>query len=160
MATENLNIGNEIGKVKDIINTISICMLSTYAEQSDFPYTIPMISQEVDDEGNIWFLFSTESDTYENLKINNNISLNFAHADDYKFLNIDGVAQILVDDDKLSRYLKNHSETWFDKNDKTLRILKVTPRIAHYWDNHKNTKLTLKEFTPNTVIIDKLNDDQ
>lgn len=101
-----------------------------------------MSRQEVDDEGNIWFLFSAESETFHHLQENRSVSLTYAHVNNYQFLSINGIAEISQEKARIDKYWNSVLEAWFEKGkeDPSIRILKVIPKEAHYWDT-KNNKL-------------------
>jgi len=145
MSTENLQRKEAIEKLKDLVNHIDIGMLSTFQEGTDYPYSIPMSRQEVDEDGTLWFLFSSESETYRHLTRNNKISATFSDIRDYRFLSINGTAEILRDQARIDKYWNKFMEAWFEKGsqDETIRVLKVTPAEAHYWDNKTNKLMTL-----------------
>lgn len=145
MSTENLNNKEAVEKLNDLVNAIDVGMLSTFSKQSDYPYTIPMSRQEVDEDGNIWFLFSAESDTFKNLVEDSRISLAYAHVGDYKFLSIHATGEVSQDKERIEKYWNKFMDVWFEKGkeDPNIRILKVIPSEAHYWDNKTNKLMTL-----------------
>ena len=145
MSTENLQQQEAIEKLKDLINSIDIGMLSTFSTTSTFPYTVPMSRQEVDDNGHIWFLLSAESQTYKHIEQNANLSISFAHVGDYKFLSVHGEGKLSQDKERIEKYWNKFVEAWFEKgkDDPHIRILQVIPAEAHYWDNKTNKLMTL-----------------
>lgn len=157
MSTENLHNNEAIKKLKDLVDGIDIGMLSTFESNSDYPHTIPMSRQEVDDEGNIWFLFSAESDTHQHLLKNNKVSLAYAHVGNYQFLSINGVAEVSQDKHRIDKYWNSFNEAWFEKGkeDPNIRILKVIPNEAHYWDNKTNKLMTLLKVATSAVTGQK-----
>lgn len=145
MSIENLQREEAVRKLKDLVDYIDIGMLSTFENGTDYPYSIPMSRQEVDDEGVLWFLFSLESETYRHLNQNNKVSITFADIKDYKFLSINGTAEVLQDEARIEKYWNRFMEAWFEKGsrDSSIRLLKITPSEAHYWDNKTNKLMTL-----------------
>lgn len=158
MSVENLKNEEAIQKIKDLVNSIDIAMLSTYTESEGYPCSVPMSRQEVDEEGNIWFLFSSESSTYENLQSDQRVSLNFAHVGDYKFLSINGIAEISRDQTRIDKYWNKFNEAWFEKGkeDPSIRVLKVQPLEAHYWDNKANKLTTLLKVATSAISGKKM----
>ena len=67
MSTENLNNTQAIEKLQQLIDAIEVGILSTFVDHSVYPHSVPMTYQEVDNQGNIWFLFSSESESYKYL---------------------------------------------------------------------------------------------
>lgn len=145
MSTENLHNQEAINKLKEMVDKIDIGMMCSFASESDYPHAVPMSRQEVDEEGNIWFLFSSESETYQNFQKNNKATLLYAHTGDYNFLSINGTAAISQDQERIDKYWNKMIEAWFEKGkeDPRIRVLKITPHEAHYWDNKSNKLVTI-----------------
>ena len=144
MSTENLHKQDALAKLKDLVNDIDIGMLSTFCDTKEYPYTIPMSRQEVEDDGSIWFILSSESQTYKNLMKDNKLSIAFAHVGDYKFLSVNGKGNLTQDKSRIEKYWNKFVEAWFEKGkeDPTIRVLQVVPNEAHYWDNKTNKLVT------------------
>ncbi len=153
MSTENLQKNEAIEKLKVLVNDIDIGMLSSFNKNNDYPYTIPMSRQEVDDEGNIWFILSSESQTYVNLEQDSRVSLSFAHVSDYKFLSLNGKGHLSHDKQRIEKYWNKFVEAWFEKGkeDPTIRILQFIPEEAHYWDNKTNKLVTFLKLATSVV---------
>ena len=145
MSTENLNNKEAIEKLKDLVNSIDVAMMVTYPKGAKYPYMTPMSRQEIDDEGNIWYLISSDSETYHNLQTDNKISLTFGDPGSYTFLSIDGIAEASRDQERIEKYWNKFVEVYFEKGkeDPSIRVLKVTPVDSNYWDTKTNKFMTL-----------------
>ena len=145
MATENLNNQEAIDKLKDLVNSIDVAMMISYPKNSAYPYMTPMSRQEIDDEGNIWYMISADSETYKNIQADNKVSLSFGDPGSYTFLSIDGVCESSRDKDRIEKYWNKFVEVYFEKGkeDPSIRVLKVTPHDTHYWDTKTNKFVTL-----------------
>ncbi len=158
MSTENLHHGEAVEKLKEMVDKIDIGMMCSFASDSDYPHAVPMSRQEVDDEGNIWFLVSSESSTHRHLLQNNKVTLLYAHVGDYNFLSINGTAGISQDQARIDKYWNKMIGAWFEKGreDPHIRVLKVTPGEAHYWDNKSNKLVTLLKVAASAVSGEQL----
>ncbi len=145
MSTENLRNDDAIQKLKELVDKIDIGMLCSFPKDDDYPYAVPMSRQEVDEEGNIWYLFSAESNTHQNLLDNPKLSLQLSHVGDYNFLSVNGIGEISSDKDRIEKYWNKFMEAWFEKGkeDPSIRVLKVIPKEAKYWDNKTNKLVTV-----------------
>ncbi|MCA5004824.1 pyridoxamine 5'-phosphate oxidase family protein [Sphingobacterium bovistauri] len=145
MSNENLSNKEAIDKLKDLVNRIDIAMMISFPKNSHYPYMTPMSRQEVDDDGDIWYLISSESETSKNLQSNNKISLAFGDPGSYTFLSIDGIAELSQDKSKIDKYWSKFMEVYFEKGkeDPSIRVLRVTPVESHYWDSKTNKFMTL-----------------
>lgn len=152
MSTENLHGENAVQKLRKMVDKIDIGMLCSNAAEEAL-HAIPMSRQEVDENGAIYFLFSSESDTYQNVQKNKNVSLLYSDTKNYNFLSINGTAEISSDRARIDRYWNKMMEAWFEKgkDDPTIRILKVTPLAAHYWDNKTNKLVTFFKVAANAL---------
>lgn len=144
MSTENLQNQEAIEKLQELVNKIDVGMVGSYPKGSDYVHAVPMSRQEVDDEGDIWYLFSSESDTFKNLQDNNNVSVLFSQPSDYNFLSINGTAEISQDRERIEKYWNKFVEGWFEKGkeDPRIRVLKVKVEEANYWDTKTNKLFT------------------
>lgn len=158
MSTENLHNREAIDKLRELVDKIDVGMLCTFVPESDYPHAVPMSRQEVDDQGNIWYLFSSESETCANLERNNKISVLFSHAGDYNFLSINGFSDVSRDKERIEKYWNKMMEGWFEKgkDDPRIRVLKIIPLEAHYWDNKSNKLITLLKVAANAVSGSKM----
>ncbi len=153
MSTENLNNQAAIDKLRELVDKIDIGMMCSFVSGSDYPHAVPMSRQEIDEEGNIWFLFSSESTTHQHLLNNPKLSILYAHVGDYNFLSVNGVAEISQDRERIEKYWNKMVEAWFEKGkeDPRIRVLKVLPEDAHYWDNKSNKLVTFLKVAASAV---------
>lgn len=158
MSTENLHSKEAIEKLKEMVDKIDVGMLCSNIQGSPHVHAVPMSRQEVDDEGNIWLLFSSESETYDNLQTSKDVSLLYSDISSYSFLSINGVAEISQDKARIEKYWNKMIEAWFEKGkeDPRIRIMKVAPIEAHYWDNKSNKLVTFLKVATSAVSGAKL----
>ncbi len=104
MSTENLAYNDAIAKIKEMVNAMDIGMLGSYPQETGYVHAVPMSRQEVDDEGAIWFLFSTESDTFTHFEKDNKASLLYSDISSYSFLSINGHAEVSRDAQRIEKY--------------------------------------------------------
>lgn len=158
MSTENLMGQEAIEKLKDMVDKIDMGMMGTYQEGSEFIYAVPMSRQEVDEQGNIWYLLSSESETYHNLEKIKNLSILFSDTSNFNFLSLNGQAEISQDQARIDKYWNKMVEVWFEKGkeDPRIRVLKVVPSEAHYWDNKTNKLVTMFKVLSSAVTGQKL----
>jgi len=143
-------------KLKEIVDKIDVGMICTFPENSDYPHGVPMSRQEVDDQGNIWYICSADSDTHRNIEKNDKVSLFYADAKNYTFLSINGTATLLRDQARIDKYWNKFMESWFEKgkDDPNIRLLRVDPIDAHYWDSDSSKIGTFFTMVKNMVTGD------
>lgn len=153
MSTENLDNRQAVDKLKLMVNKIDIGMMCTNAAENNNLHAVPMSRQEVDNEGNLWFLFSSDSDTYKNLQKSNCISVLYSDISNYNLFSINGIAEISQDKSRIEKYWNKMVEGWFEKGkeDPTIRVLKVVSSQGHYWDNKSNKLVTFLKVAASAI---------
>lgn len=158
MSTENLNNQEAIDKLKELATKTNIGMLCTHTSDSKHVHAVPMSTQEVDEQGNIWFLFSSESETYNHLQMDPTICLLYSDPSNYNFLSIHARTEVSQDKSKIDKYWNKMVEGWFEKGkeDPRIRIMKVMPSEAHYWDTKANKLVTFFKVAISGITGEKL----
>jgi general stress protein 26 len=144
---ENLERSDAIGKMKNLIKNAKSCFFCTANGTGPSDGVRPMSVQQVDAQGNIWFLSSTDS--YKNQEISEDASVRLffqgsAHSD---FLYVNGVASVSKDVNKIEELWEPVLKTWFTdgKDDVRISVIKVEPNEGYYWDNkHGNAVAGIK----------------
>ena len=112
MSTENLKSQEAIEKLQEMVNKIDIGMMCTQVPGSKVIHSVPMSRQEVDEQGNIWYLCSAESETFKNLEINPYATILFSDVRDYNFLSVSGEVEISRDQERIDKYWNKFVEVW------------------------------------------------
>jgi general stress protein 26 len=155
----NLEDQEAIEKLKTLVKHNSVCMFATFL--TEIPMQVrPMSAQDVDDEGNLWFLSSKSSNKNFEIGEDSRVQLFFADADNSEYLSIYGHADVLRDQKKIEQIWSPMVKAWFQegKNDPDLSVIKVTPEDITYWDT-KNSKMISLLKIMTSVISDKTMDD-
>ncbi len=153
MSTTNLNEQEAIEKLQNIVNSIDIGMLSTFNNKSTYPYVVPMSRQEVDDQGNIWIMFSAECQSYKNLQEDKKLVITYSDSKNYTFLTISGLGELSRDQDRIDKYWNKMMEAWFQegKDDPNIQLLCIVPKDVYYWDSKSNKLITLFKVAANAI---------
>jgi general stress protein 26 len=88
---KNLTHHEAIDKFKELVKHESTCLFTTQLTQVPLT-TRPMSVQKVCDQGNFWFLSSSDSDKNAEIMIDNRVQLFFINTADYEFLSVFGTA--------------------------------------------------------------------
>lgn len=150
--TKNLHEEDAIKKIKDFVDNIKTCMFCTKVTEMPFR-TRPMATQEVDEEGNLWFFSGKSSDKNDEIKNDDTVQLLYSKNSDSHFLTITGTAQIVNDQKKKDELWNSLAKTWFPggKDDPNLRLIKIKPGQAHYWDTINGKMITLLKMATSAV---------
>ena len=119
-----------------------------------------MATQEVDEEGNIWFMSDRSSDTNKEIDKDNKVQFFYSHTGNYEYLSIFGRAEIVNDRSKIEELWSPMAKTWFkeEKEDPNISLIKVTPEDAYYWDTKNNKMVSLIKFAMGAMGITPKND--
>lgn len=109
------------------------CMITTFAPEGDL-HSHPMTPQQVEDAGDAWFFVDASSETAANLAADPRVNLAFG--DGSSWLSVAGTGSLHDDRGKIEELWNPMVETWFPegKDAPDLRLLKVEPSSAQFWD--------------------------
>ena len=156
---KNLTADNAVEKIREIAKDANICMFVT--DLSRLPLAgRPMATQEVDEEGNIWFMSDRSSDKNKEIDNDSKVQLFYSHTGNYEYLSIFGRAEIVNDRSKIEELWTPMAKTWFKegKEDANISLIKVIPEDAYYWDTKNNKMVSLIKFAIGAVGIPPKND--
>ncbi|HEX6848891.1 MAG TPA: pyridoxamine 5'-phosphate oxidase family protein [Chitinophagaceae bacterium] len=151
---KNLTADNAVEKIREIAKDANICMFVT--DLSSLPLAgRPMATQEVDDEGNIWFMSDINSDKNRQIENDSQVQLFYSHTSKYEYLSVFGKAEIVNDRSKIEELWTPMAKTWFEngKDDPNISLIKVIPEDAYYWDTKNNKMVSLIKFAMGTMGI-------
>ncbi len=151
---QNLSATDAIKKIREIAKDANICMFVT--DLSNLPLSArPMATQQVDDEGNIWFMSDKNSDKNEHIENDDQVQLFYSHTNNYEYLSIFGHAEIVHDRKKIEELWTQMAKTWFKegKDDPNISLIKVAPEDAYYWDTKNNKMVSLVKFAMGAIGI-------
>ena len=157
MSTENLNNAEAVKKLTELVDKIDIGMVITRTKNDEL-HIVPLSRQEVDEQGNIWMLISSESNTHQNVLENSQIDIAYSHVGDYNFVSVSGKATVSKDQARIDKYWNKMMDAWFEKgkDDPRIRILKVETSDAHYWDNKSNKLITFFKVATSAITGAKM----
>jgi len=133
---------NSRDKVKELVSRSRVGMLGTREE--GFIRFRPMSHVDIDDDGNIWFFISMDSLTAQNIQRNPTVQLIYANEGDSVYLNIEGVAKVSHDKNRMKELFNPFVRAWFPKGlkDPSIALLAVYPEEMEYWSNDESRVLT------------------
>lgn len=137
---ENLHGNAALKKMKELIEKAGTCFFCTNIKAGmPFP-TRPMAVQQVDNEGNIWFLSANDSHKNSELSVDPFVQLLFQGSSYSDFLSLYGMATISEDKAKIKELWNPMLKTWFTEgiDDPRISLIKVDPDGGYYWDTKHN----------------------
>lgn len=117
-----------------LMEKIGFCMLATKDGQEI--RARPMAAHFERDEHAIYFLTDVESHKDDEIERDPHVGLFFADPGDQKYVSVTARAQVSNDRAKIKELWSTPAKAWWeDPQDPSIRVLKVTPNDAQYWDS-------------------------
>ena len=152
MSRENLHSQEAVKKLKELSESARTCMFCT--ELSTLPNNArPMSLQECDQEGNLWFISSRDSNKNFEIKDDNRVQLYFMNNGSSEYLSIFGKAYIYTDKNTIKDKWSSFANAWFEegKDDPKVTIIRVTPDETYYWDTKAGKFVSMVTFIASAV---------
>lgn len=125
---------SDIDRVWRLMTKIGFCMLSTH--DGEDIRARPMAAHLDRDENAIYFLTDAESHKDDEIEARPQVGLAFADAGDQKYVSVSGRATVSNDRAKIKELWSPAAKAWWDSpDDPSIRLLKVVPKDAQYWDS-------------------------
>lgn len=127
----------------DLMKKIGFAMLVT--RDGDKLRARPMSAYLERENNAIYFLTDARRHKDEEIARNPNINLSFANAGDQKYVSVTGTAAVSNDRAKIKQLFSTPAKAWWDSaDDPNIRVLKITPDDAEFWDSPGSVISTVK----------------
>jgi general stress protein 26 len=135
-----------VDHVWEMMDKGHICMLAT--RHGDAIRARPMAAQIAQTEHAVYFLTDERRHKDDEIRANPNVCLSFADPDAEDYVSVSGLAEVMNDRAKIKELWSMAAKAWWDSaDDPNIRVLKVTPIDAEYWDGVGSMVTTLKMAT-------------
>lgn len=126
-----------IRRIRDTVKKSDTCFFCTAAGTGGSGGTRPMSVQDVDEEGNLWFLSANDSRKNREIGERPDVRLFFQGSEHAGFLVLTGQATISSDRQKIHELWEPIVKTWFTEgeDDPRITVIRVQPTGGYYWDN-------------------------
>ncbi|UYL10297.1 pyridoxamine 5'-phosphate oxidase family protein [Bdellovibrio sp. SKB1291214] len=136
----------EIKKLGELIKDIKTAMLVTVSGGNSL-HSAPMMTQEVDFDGSLWFIIARNSQKASEIQNENRV--NITYSGNNKFVSVTGLAELVDNNPEKVRELWSKAyEAWFPQgpNDPNVQLLKIDVEQAEYWESHSNPVSKILQF--------------
>jgi general stress protein 26 len=141
MGTNNLT--TDAARVWDLAKKIAIAMLVT--RDGDALRARPMAAYLDRDENRIYFLTDARQHKDEEIARSPQVNLSFADTGDQKYVSISGHAEVSNDRARIKALFSTPAKAWWQSaDDPNIRVLKITPHDAEFWDGPGTIVSTIK----------------
>jgi general stress protein 26 len=157
---ENLHGEAAIEKIRALVDNTRSCFFCTATAVDGSTGARPMSVQDVDAEGNLWFLSARDSHKDEELTIDPRVRLFFQGTDHGDFLEINGYGAVSQDRDKIAQLWKPVMKTWFSEgpDDPRISVIKVTATDGYYWETRHGLVIASIKMLVGTVTGKPMDD--
>lgn len=147
-------------KIKELTDKASSCFFCTAIKTGQPFATRPMSVQQLDEDGNFWFLSANDSHKNQQLQQDPSVQLLFQGSDYSDFLCLHGKATITADKQKIKELWNPILKTWFTEgvDDPRISVIKVEPESGYYWDTKHNRAVAFMKRAAGAIIGKTLDD--
>jgi general stress protein 26 len=133
---EDLQGQDAVKKIKEMVEQAETCFFCSTVITGKSNGDRPMHVQDVDEEGNLWFLSARDSHKNQELAVDPSVRLYFQGSKHADFMQLNGTAVISFDQEKIKQLWSPIAKTWFTegKDDPRISVIKVSPSQGYYWD--------------------------
>ncbi len=130
---------NELSKLGELIEDMSVAMLTTIDNADGVLMSRPMSPQEMCEQGAIWFLTDPNSNKVKHLE---EMNLGFSNEVTSTYVSIAGHGEIVDDRERIESLWTIFARPWFPDgvDSSNLALLKFVPHSAEFWDG-SNSKM-------------------
>jgi general stress protein 26 len=126
--------GSNVERVWKLAKKIGFAMLVT--RDGERLRSRPMGAYVVRDDNTIYFLSDARRHKDEEIERDAHVNLAFADTSGHKYVSISGLAIVSDDRAKIKELFSTPAKAWWDSaDDPNIRVLKVTPDEAEFWDS-------------------------
>jgi len=140
--TDQLTQHDQQQKLKEMIKDVRIAMLTSVAPDGRL-VSKPMATQDVEFDGEIWFIAERDTDKVRNISADPRV--NVAYSSSSAWVSVSGDAQVVDDHAKLAELWNTFTDAWLEggPDNPNNVLIRVDATGAEYWDapNSKVTQL-------------------
>jgi general stress protein 26 len=135
-----------VKKLRKLMKDIRIAMLTTTGKDGSL-HSRPMMTSQVEFDGNLWFIARTNAGLAEEINGNPRVSVTYANPKGDRYISLTGRASFVRDLDKIKDLWSGKHKAWFPegKKDPSLALLRVDVQGAEYWD-HRADSVQVSQF--------------
>lgn len=133
--SQNIEVG-DLKKLGQMIKGIEIAMLTTVNNEG-LLRSRPMATQEMTEDGTLYFFIDTSSAKVDEIISQNQVNLVYAKQADHRYVSISGRALINKNKQLMKELWKPLLLAWFPEGleDPNIGLLQVKVEQAEYWDS-------------------------
>lgn len=146
-------------RIKDMAKDSS-CFFCTDFRKGEAFTTRPMAVQDIDEEGNLWFLSANDSKKNGEIATDPFVQLLFQGSSYSEFLTLFGSAEVVLDKEKIKELWQPILKTWFTEgvDDPRITAIKISPSKGYYWDTKHGVAVSMIKQVAGAIMGRTLDD--
>lgn len=142
-----MSSSNSSGRLAELASKIDSVRFAMFTSMDEYGHLIsrPMTNQEMDEEGNLWFFTSSNTDLWENIAVRPEVNVAFSEPEQQLYVSVSAQAERVVDRSKIKQLWNSTVQAWYPHgpDDPHVMLIKVVPHAAEYWDSNGNAMVQL-----------------
>ena len=157
---ENLHGPEAVKKIKDLADKAGSCFCCTKITSGSSVQTRPMATDEIDEQGNFYFLSANDSHKNKEINEDSKVQLLFQGSSHSDFMTLYGDASISRDQKKIDDLWNPIMKNWFTegKDDPRITVIKFVPSEGYYWDTKHAMPVSLIKRVVGSIIGETMDD--
>ena len=126
-----------VARLRAKIGDPAVAMVTT-SDGGSLPASRPLLTQQLDDDGVLWFFVASDGALAHDVQANPRVSATYSDAVHRVYVAVAGRARLVYDPDRIFALWDDPAEAWFPQGplDPRLALLRVDVDQAEYWDEH------------------------
>jgi general stress protein 26 len=136
---------DELDRIGTLIHKARTALLTTVDEHGRL-VSRPMVAQEREFDGDLWFF--TEDPSHKTAEVRANPEVNVALESGKGWLSLSGRAEVVRDPARIDELWSASAQAWFEhgREDPAVALLKVTAHSAEYWTSDEPRPVVLLKY--------------
>ena len=124
-----------VSRLNELIRGIQFAMMTTVRPDGSL-HSCPMVTQEADSEGVLWFFTKANTEKVEAIRTDSRVCLSYADPQAQSYVSITGHAELVRDSAKNRQLWKDEYSRYFTGgvNNSDLILIRVLVLSAEYWN--------------------------
>jgi general stress protein 26 len=150
MSNETSEVARELDareaavRLRSLIGERPVAMV-TATDRRFMPASRPLLTQQLDDDGVLWFFVPSDGSLALNIETNPRVSATYSDLGRGVYVSLSGYARLVYDPERIFALWETHLEAWFTEGplDPRLALLRVHVDHAEYWDERSRRRIRL-----------------
>jgi general stress protein 26 len=157
--TKHLFSQKAIDQIKKVADDTRTCMFCTNLGGRPFGST-PMATQQVEEDGSIWFFSAKDSDRNRDIEADPGTQLIYSSESNEEYLSLYGESRIVYDLQKAEELFSPMVKVWFQggPTDPNLSLIHFRPLDGYYWDTQHGKVVAFAKMAASALTGETMDD--